>query len=106
MSFGGWLSSSLDSQLPNEDNNHSHLKKVVTVRQLIPGQSYLITGFQRIDKAYRRRLMAMGMTCGTRITVVRLAPLGDPVELAVRGSNISVRQAELQGVNMELCDAD
>jgi ferrous iron transport protein A len=41
-----------------------------------------------------RRLMEMGLLPGTRIHVVRVAPLGDPLELRVRGYSLSLRRAE------------
>jgi ferrous iron transport protein A len=41
-----------------------------------------------------RRLMEMGLLPGTRVRVVRVAPLGDPIELRVRNYSLSVRRAE------------
>lgn len=46
----------------------------------------------------RNRLLEMGLTRGTMVEVVRVAPLGDPIELAVRGYRLSVRKAEAAGV--------
>ena len=43
---------------------------------------------------YRRRLLMLGVTPGCTIEVVRIAPLGDPIEIRVRGSFISVRKDE------------
>ena len=43
---------------------------------------------------YRRRLLMLGATPGTSFEVVRIAPLGDPIEIRVRGSFISVRKDE------------
>lgn len=42
----------------------------------------------------RRRLIDMGVIPGTRVKVVRTAPLGDPVEISLRGSRISIRRSE------------
>ena len=49
---------------------------------------------------YRRRLVMLGATPGTTFEVIRVAPLGDPLELRVRGSSISVRrdEAEIQEI--------
>lgn len=41
-----------------------------------------------------RRLLEMGLLPGTRVTVVRRAPLGDPVELELRGYKLSIRRSE------------
>jgi ferrous iron transport protein A len=46
------------------------------------------------DRAFRRRLMELGLLPGTRVEVVRIAPLGDPIELQVRGCLLSIRREE------------
>ena len=49
----------------------------------------------------RRRIMDMGITKGTRIYVRKVAPLGDPFELQVRGYELSLRKADAQMVEVE-----
>jgi Fe2+ transport system protein FeoA len=44
------------------------------------------------------RLMEMGLVPGTSVTVVRLAPLGDPIDVSVRGYHLSLRKSEARGV--------
>ncbi|MCJ7543439.1 MAG: ferrous iron transport protein A [Phycisphaerae bacterium] len=51
--------------------------------------------------AANRRLMEMGLTRGAAVAVVRVAPLGDPVEVLVRGYNLSLRKAEAKAVEVE-----
>ena len=51
---------------------------------------------------YRRRLLMLGATPGTPFEVVRIAPLGDPIEIRVRGSFISVRKDEAAIMEVEL----
>jgi ferrous iron transport protein A len=46
------------------------------------------------QSSFRRRLMELGLVPGTRLELVRVAPLGDPVELLVRGASLSIRKAE------------
>lgn len=48
-----------------------------------------------------RRLMEMGVTRGAEIEVVRFAPLGDPIEVRVRGYNLSLRRSEASAIFME-----
>jgi ferrous iron transport protein B len=55
---------------------------------------------------YRHRLMAMGLTPGTEFKVVRVAPLDDPVEIRVRGMDISVRRDEVAGLQIERLDSE
>lgn len=49
---------------------------------------------------FRRRLMEFGLVPGTQIEVVRIAPLGDPVQLVVRGCRLSIRLAEAAEVTV------
>ena len=53
------------------------------------------------EGAFRRRLMELGLVPGTRVEVIGVAPLGDPLELLVRGGSISIRRAEAEGVSVE-----
>jgi Fe2+ transport system protein FeoA len=46
------------------------------------------------ERSLSRRLMEMGLLPGTRVRVVRVAPLGDPIELRVRNYSLSLRRAE------------
>ncbi len=46
------------------------------------------------EKVYRHRLISMGLVPGTEFTVLRIAPLGDPVEIMVRGFALSLRKNE------------
>ena len=50
------------------------------------------------DRATRRRLLDMGLTRGTEVVVVRKAPLGDPIELLLKGYNLSLRRSECENV--------
>jgi len=52
------------------------------------------------EGSFRRRLMELGLVPGTRIEVIGVAPLGDPLELLVRGSSLSIRRAEAEGVSV------
>ena len=53
------------------------------------------------EGAIKRRIMDMGITKGTEIFVRKVAPLGDPVEVTVRGYELSIRKADAQMVEIE-----
>ena len=53
------------------------------------------------ERAFRRRLMELGLVPGTRVELVAVAPLGDPLELLVRGSSLSIRRADASAVRVE-----
>ena len=52
------------------------------------------------ERAFRRRLMELGLVPGTRVELVAIAPLGDPLELLVRGSSLSIRRADASTVRV------
>ena len=52
------------------------------------------------ERAFRRRLMELGLVPGTRLELVGVAPLGDPIELLVRGASLSIRRAEAEAVRV------
>jgi feoA len=64
------------------------------LKELKAGDKGTIVGYEKGATDYRRRLITLGATPGTPFEVVRVAPLGDPVEIRVRGSFISVRRDE------------
>ena len=51
--------------------------------------------------AVKRRIMDMGITKGTEIYVRKVAPLGDPMELTVRGYELSIRKVEAESIDVE-----
>ena len=53
------------------------------------------------EGAVRRRIMDMGITKGVEIYVQKVAPLGDPVEVTVRGYELSLRKADAEMVEVE-----
>ena len=67
---------------------HTRIGQVVTVEH-VAGEG-----------SFRRRLMELGLVPGTRVEVIGVAPLGDPLELLVRGGSLSIRRAEAEGVSV------
>ena len=53
------------------------------------------------EGATKRRIMDMGLTKGTEVYVRKVAPLGDPIELTVRGYELSLRKADAEMVEVE-----
>ena len=52
------------------------------------------------EGAVKRRIMDMGITKGTEICVRKVAPLGDPIEVTVRGSELSLRKADAEMIEV------
>ncbi len=57
------------------------------------------------ERSFRRRLMELGLTPGTRVELVGVAPLGDPIELLVRGCSLSIRRSEAAAVRVNALPA-
>ncbi|KTD02356.1 ferrous iron transporter A [Legionella geestiana] len=74
---------------------------MVTLSELTMGERARLTGFGATPPGYRRRLLALGITPGVVISVVRVAPLGCPVQIDVRGTALSLRKAEASGLEWE-----
>ena len=56
----------------------------------------------RGEGAIRRRIMDMGITRGVEVYVRKVAPLGDPIEITVRGYELSIRKADAELIEVEL----
>ena len=57
------------------------------------------------DGKVRRRLFDMGVSPGAKVTLRKKAPFGDPIEITIRGYELSLRKAEAELVNIEVEDA-
>ncbi|MEO6906265.1 MAG: FeoA family protein [Abditibacteriaceae bacterium] len=68
--------------------------------QLKPGEAGVISSVTGEEDTLLR-LMEMGLTDGTPITMVRYAPMGDPIEIIARGYHLSLRRAEASGVLLQ-----
>lgn len=66
-----------------------------------PGDQGRVIKVAAKGSAYRNRLIAMGLLPGTPFEVVRIAPLGDPVEMRVRGYSLSLRKEEADILEVE-----
>jgi len=73
----------------------------MTLKDLSIGDQAKVLGFNETGKAYRRKLLSMGLTPGTEISVIRVAPLGDPVEISIRGYSLSLRKDEADALSVE-----
>ena len=64
------------------------------------GSTVVVTKIEG-DSAYKRRIMDMGITQGSELYIRKVAPLGDPVEITVRGYELSVRKDDAQCVQVK-----
>ena len=74
-------------------------EKSVSLVALASRQLARITGLD-LPPERRSRLLEMGLTTGAEIQLIRFAPLGDPVEIEVRGYRLSLRKREAEGIRV------
>lgn len=74
---------------------------MTTISELKVGDRARVAGYTDTGRGYRRKLLTMGLTPGAEIAVARVAPMGDPVEIRVRGFSLSLRKEEAAALNVE-----
>ncbi|MDY6083889.1 MAG: ferrous iron transport protein A [Dialister sp.] len=72
----------------------------MTLREVPMGKTVKVKKIRGLGPV-RRRIMDMGLTKGTEVYVRKVAPLGDPVQLTVRGYELSIRKDEAEAVEVE-----
>lgn len=73
----------------------------VSLGQLRVNEFARIVGYLPGQPAFRQKLLAMGLTPGTLLMVKHVAPLGDPIEIYVRGYDLSLRKNEVKNIILE-----
>lgn len=68
---------------------------MVHITDLIPGERARLVHFGQTDGAYRRRLLSLGVTRGVEVCVIRVAPLGCPIQIDVRGTSLALRKEDV-----------
>ena len=70
-----------------------------TLKEAKPGEEVQVLKING-EGALKRRIMDMGITRGTAIRVRKVAPLGDPVEITIRGYELSIRKSEAENIEI------
>ena len=79
---------------------------MIFLSEMQPGEVGRIMGFHPGDRAYRQKLLSMGLTPNTYFKVVRRAPLGDPIQIRVHAYYLSLRQSEASALKIERVSKD
>lgn len=72
----------------------------MTLKDLKPGQSGTVVSIGGSGNL-KRRIFEMGVTPGTKIEIVKVAPLGDPIEVVLRSYNLSLRKEEASVIEIK-----
>lgn len=86
---------------PEEDRGTG--TRVIRLREMEPGRAGTIKKLS-CRRQLRRRLMNMGVVAGAAVEVERVAPLGDPIELKLKGFHLSLRKEEAGDIWVEVPD--
>ena len=70
-----------------------------TLRECAVGETVVVAKITGAG-ALRRRMMDMGITKGAEVTIRKVAPLGDPIEVTVRGYELSIRRSEAERIEV------
>ena len=68
----------------------------MNISECVPGDKIRLLDFGKTNLQYRRRLLALGITRGVTLSIARLAPLGCPIQVEVRGTTLALRKDEAQ----------
>jgi len=74
---------------------------MLAIADLRQGDRVRLVNFGQTDALYRRTLLSLGVTCGVEILVIRVAPLGCPVQVEVRGTSLTLRKEEARHLQWE-----
>lgn len=75
---------------------------MITIKDFKSKDELILKSFGKTGAQYRRLLLSLGLTTGVKIKVIRKAPLGCPVQIEVRGTNIALRKDDAQYLQWEL----
>lgn len=74
---------------------------MTNLARLQPGEKGRITSIGAVGPL-KRRLMDMGVLVGEEVSVVKVAPLGDPIEVRIKSYSLSLRKKEAEGIGVEV----
>ncbi|MGD1700826.1 FeoA family protein [Dapis sp. BLCC M229] len=88
--------------LVSDQENRKNQTKTILLREMPEGTEGRVVGYNEVKRGYKKKLLSMGMTPGVTFKVIRVAPLGDPVEILVRDFHLSLRKEESDALVVEV----
>ena len=71
------------------------------LKEIEVGSNVKVIGYITKDRHYREKLLRMGLVKGAEFSITRKAPLGDPIEIKLKGFNLTLRKAEADALEVE-----
>ena len=78
----------------------SEVKSETTLDKLNIGEDAVIFSVECEDKALRRHILDMGLTPGVEVTLIKTAPMGNPLEIRVRGYELTIRKEDASNIKI------
>lgn len=79
-------------------------EEIKTLSQLKVGQKARVKKLNIDDRAIKRHLLDMGLTRGVEVEIKKIAPMGDPIDIKIRGYELALRKAELKQIEVEVVE--
>lgn len=89
----------------NPEKNSMTNATRVYLREMVSGTVGRVLGYEKTMRGYKSKLLSMGLTPSTEFTVIRVAPLGDPIEIKVRDFHLSLRKQEADALIVEIINS-
>lgn len=86
---------------PQSEESAMLVETQTSLNELAVGEVAKVIGYTTTARGYKGKLLSMGLTPGAELTVTRVAPLGDPIAITVRGFHLSLRRQEAVGLLVE-----
>ncbi|MBQ6992298.1 MAG: ferrous iron transport protein A [Clostridia bacterium] len=83
---------------------NSEKNKATYLSDLKIGQKAKVIKLNEQNKAIRRHLLDMGITKGVKVTIKKIAPMGDPVDIELRDYELCLRKADLKQIEVEVIE--
>ena len=82
----------------------NNTEEIKTLSQLKVGQKAIVKKLNINDRAIKRHLLDMGLTRGVEVEIKKIAPMGDPIDIKIRGYELALRRAELKQIDVEVVE--
>lgn len=75
---------------------------ICSLSELKIGQTAVVKSINIANKNVKRHLLDMGLTKGTKVSIKKIAPMGDPIDILLRGYELAIRKADLKQIEVEV----
>lgn len=76
--------------------------EICSLSELKIGQTAVVRSINITNKNVKRHLLDMGLTKGTKVSIKKIAPMGDPIDILLRGYELAIRKVDLKQIEVEV----